>query len=214
MYSRKLLSSLSLFAIISDVAASHHSSLKSRQEVQQKESWLSNSNSIQYFCILDGEFIPNATLDAQGCGRTQTPIAHWLVNMYIGSVQNGTQSFDRNPWDFSLQTILNLDGDFDNLVLWNLNFASSGLFIEPGNNKGEFDGTGGVTTLNLAPDGTGSAQVQRMAFADTAGFIATGDQSGYVGNSSFQNAVQLVSANFRDFGDLPNCPPYYQWFYW
>src|SRR6266498_2738628 len=113
MYAFKLLSSLSFFAIIRDVAANNPSFLRSRQVPQEDDLWLSNPNSIQYFCILDGAFTPNATLAAKGCNSTQTTLPHWLVNLYIGSVQNGTRSFDRNPWDFLVQTVANLDGDFD-----------------------------------------------------------------------------------------------------
>lgn len=214
MYAFKLLSSLSFFAIIKDVAANNPSFLRSRQVPQEDDLWLSNPNSIQYFCILDGAFTPNATLAAKGCNSTQTTLPHWLVNLYIGSVQNGTQSFDRNPWDFSVQTVANLDGDFDNLVLWDLNFASAGLFYETGYSEGEFGGTGGVDMLNLTHNATGSPQIEKIEVGGTPGYRASGDQSGYVGNSSYQNAVQVVSADLQDFGGLPNCPSFYQWFYW
>lgn len=207
MYALGLLSRLSLFTILRDVAANNPSFLRSRQVPQEYEQWLSTSNSIQYFCILDGVFTPNATLAAKGC-NTQTTLPHWLANLYIGSVQNGTRSFDRNPWDFSVQTVASLVGDFENLVLWDLNFASAGLFQETGYSNGEFGGMGGVEMLNLAPNATGSPLIEKIEVGGTLGYRVSGDQSGYVGNSSYQNEVQVVSADLRD------CPLFYQQFYW
>jgi hypothetical protein len=214
MIALKVLSSLSFLAIINDVTANNPSFLRSRQVPQEDGLWLSNPNSIQYFCILDGAFTPNATLAAKGCNSTQSTLPHWLVNLYIGSVQNGSQTFDRNPWDFQVATVADLIGDFDNLVLWDLNFASARLFYETGYNTGEFGGLGGVDMLNLAPNATGSPIIDKIVVGGTPGYRVSGDQRGYIGNSSSQNAVRVVSADLRGFGGLPNCPSFYQWFYW
>ncbi|RDL40085.1 uncharacterized protein BP5553_00064 [Venustampulla echinocandica] len=209
MYAFRLLSTLGFFAIIRDVAANSPSPLPSSQPPLDSGQLLSNSNSIQYFCILDGIFTANATIAAKGCNTTQTTLPHWLANLYIGSVQNGTQSFDHNPWDFVVQTIVSLDGDFSNLKLWDLNFASAGLFDKTGNSEGEFDVLGGVDMLNLAHNAPGSPQIEKIEVGGTPGYRASGDQSGYVGNSSYQNAVRVASADLE-----PTCSSFYQWFHW
>jgi hypothetical protein len=142
-----------------------------------------NVYSIQYICQLGGGIGPNDAQAASGCRDHEFVGASWLGELRIGSAQNGSKIADSNPWDFAVSTTSDLIGE-SSLEVWDWEFSSAGQRLD-------IYTFGDEQILDLTKNGS----VSKADFAGVPGFVATGDQSGYLDHASDQNSARVELAS-------------------
>lgn len=125
----------------------------------------------------------------KGCPTAVTLGPYPSATLQIG--QRGRPSWDKNPYDFwfmTNDTIGFVTGDNVNSLV----FTSAVAIYRNYSDKGT-----GVQMLDLG-GGPNSATVERSQVGGETGYVISGDEKTFTGNSSFENAVEIVSPEYKD----------------